>query len=191
MGMLKLAERHGVKALEHYFAELIEYTERMVRHEIQTWPDGEYTFTDYMDDDGVNPDPIPIKVKMIVRGDSLTIDFSGSSPQVQGGINSPLPFTFSCCGYAVRSVMQADIPNTSGLFRPLHVIAPEGSILNPVMPAACSMRGIVGFRDRNGIRRARSWRRIATPSWKRPDTPTSPCRKSSWTRRSTRSCPTC
>ena len=145
-GMLKLAERHGVKALEHYFAELIEYTERMVRHEIQTWPDGEYTFTDYMDDDGVNSDPIPIKVKMIVRGDSLTIDFSGSSPQVQGGINSPLPFTFSCCGYAVRSVMQADIPNTSGLFRPLHVIAPEGSILNPVMPAASSMRGVTGFR---------------------------------------------
>ena len=83
---------------------------------------------------------------MIVRGDSLTIDFSGSSPQVQGGINSPLPFTFSCCGYAVRSVMQADIPNTSGLFRPLHVIAPEGSILNPVMPAASSMRGVTGFR---------------------------------------------
>ena len=145
-GMLKLAERHGVKALEHYFAELIEYTERMVRHEIQTWPDGEYTFTDYLDDDGVDPDPIPIKVKIIVRGDSITVDFSGSSPQVQGAINSPLSFTISCCGYAVRSVMQADIPNTSGFFRPLHVIAPEGSILNPVMPAACSMRGIVGFR---------------------------------------------
>ena len=65
---------------------------------------------------------------------------------MKGGINSPFPFTVSCCGYAVRSMMRADIPNTSGFFRPLEVIAPEGSILNPVMPAASSMRGVVGFR---------------------------------------------
>jgi N-methylhydantoinase B len=90
--------------------------------------------------------PIPIRVTMIVNGDGLTIDFTGTSPQVRGGINCPLPFTVSCCGYAVRSIMQADIPNTSGLFRPIQVIAPEGLIVNPVMPAASGMRGVVGFR---------------------------------------------
>lgn len=68
-------------------------------------------------------------------------------PQVQGGINSPLPFIISCCGHAVRSMMRSDIPNTSGLFRPMNVIAPEASILNSIMPAASSMRGIVGFKD--------------------------------------------
>src|SRR5207244_3311764 len=133
-------------ALDMYYAELLDYTETMVRSEIATWPDGEYCFTDYLDDDGVDTDPIPIVVKMIVHGDSVTVDLTGTSAQVRGGINCPLPFTISCCGYAVRSIMQADIPNTSGLFRPIKVIAPEASIVNPVMPAASGMRGVVGFR---------------------------------------------
>ncbi len=146
-GMIELAERYGIETLEAHFAELLDYTERMVRAEIRTWPDGEYSFTDYLDEDGVDQQkPIPICVKMTVEGDSVTIDFTGTSEQVRGGINSPLPFTISCCGYAVRSIMQADIPNTSGLFRPIRVIAYEGSIVNPVMPAASGMRGVVGFR---------------------------------------------
>ena len=145
-GLLKLAARYGSEVLEAYFAELLNHTERSVRAEIQKWKDGEYSFTDYLDDDGVDPEPIPLKVKMTVKGDSLTVDFTGSSPQVKGSINSPLPFTVSCSGYAVRSIMQEDIPNTSGIFRPIRVIAPEGSILNPVMPAASGMRGVTGFR---------------------------------------------
>ncbi|MBM3775617.1 MAG: hydantoinase B/oxoprolinase family protein, partial [Acidobacteria bacterium] len=145
-GMLAMAARYGAVALELYFAELLDYTETVVRSEIRGWPDGEYSFTDYLDDDGVGAGEIPIRVKITVHGDSLTVDFTGTSPQVRGGINSPLPFTISCCGYAVRSSMQADIPNTSGLFRPIRVIAPEASILNPVMPAASGMRGVVGFR---------------------------------------------
>ncbi len=145
-GMIELADRYCPEALDLYYAELLDYTEKMVRAEIATWADGEYSFTDYLDDDGVDPSPIPIKVTMTVHGDSVTIDFTGTSPQVRGGINCPLPFTISCCGYAVRSVMQADIPNTSGLFRPINVIAHEGSIVNPVMPAASGMRGVVGFR---------------------------------------------
>ena len=118
----------------------------MIRAEIAKWPDGVYTFTDYLDDDGVDPVPIPIVVTMTVHGDSVTIDFTGTSEQVRGGINCPLPFTISCCGYAVVQYIQGDIPNTSGLFRPIHVIAPEASIVNPVMPAASGMRGVVGFR---------------------------------------------
>ena len=145
-GILQLADKYGSEQLQNHFSELIDYTEKMTRDEIRSWPDGEYSFTDYLDDDGVDPDPVPICVKFLVKGDSVTIDFAGTAPQVRGGINSPLPFTVSCCGYAVRSVMRADIPNTSGLFRPIHVITEEGSILNPVMPAASGMRGIVGFR---------------------------------------------
>ena len=145
-GVVALAERYGADLLSRYFAELIDYTERLVRAEIRSWPDGEYSFTDYLDDDGVDAGEIPIKVTMRVGGDSLVVDFTGTSPQVRGAINSPISFTISCCGYAVRSSMQADIPNTYGIFRPIEVIAPEGSIVNPVMPAASSMRGVVGFR---------------------------------------------
>lgn len=118
----------------------------MTRAELRTWPDGEYEFIDYLDDDGVDPEPVPIRVKVSLAGDSITIDFTGSSPQVRGGINSPYPFTVSCAGYAVRSIMRTAMPNTSGLFRPMQVIAPPGTILNPVMPAASGMRGVVGFR---------------------------------------------
>jgi N-methylhydantoinase B len=145
-GLQQLAERYGAETLEACFSELLDYTERVVRAEIAKWPDGVYSFTDYLDEDGVDARDIPIRITMTVKGDDLTVDFTGSSPQVNGGINCPLPFTVSCCGYAVRSIMQEDIPNTSGLFRPVHVIAPEGSILNPVMPAASGMRGVVGFR---------------------------------------------
>jgi N-methylhydantoinase B len=145
-GMLRLAKTYGPQILELYYTKLLDYTAMMVRNEIRKWPNGEYSFTDYLDDDGVDPEAIPIKVKMVVEDDSVTVDFAGTSPQVRGGINCPLPFTISCCGYAIRSAMRTDIPNTSGLFRPIRVIAPEGSILNPVMPAASSMRGVVGFR---------------------------------------------
>jgi N-methylhydantoinase B len=145
-GMLHLVEKYGTEVLDRAFSQLLDYTENLIRAEIRKWPAGEYSFTDYLDDDGVDPRPIPIQVKIRVRGDSVVVDFTGTSPQVRGGINCPLPFTVSCCGYALRSVMRLDIPNTSGLFRPMTVIAPEGSLLNPVMPAASSMRGVVGFR---------------------------------------------
>ena len=138
--------RYGRRSWTATTKRLLDLTERVVRAEIRSWPDGEYEFEDYLDNDGVDAGTIPLKVKLSGRGDCLEIDFTGSSPQVKGAINSPFPFTVSCCGYAVRSMMRADIPNTSGFFRPLEVIAPEGSILNPVMPAASSMRGVVGFR---------------------------------------------
>jgi N-methylhydantoinase B len=145
-GLIELAERYGVETLDVYFAELLDYTERLARAEIRSWPDGEYRFTDYLDNDGVDPEPIPLCVKLTIAGDSATVDFEGTSPQVRGGINSPWAYTVSCCTYAIRSVMRGDIPNTSGLLRPIKVIAAEGLIVNPLMPAASGMRGIVGFR---------------------------------------------
>jgi N-methylhydantoinase B len=150
-GVLHLAEIYGSEILATYYAKLLDYTETMVRNEIRKWPDGEYFFSDHLDDDGVDSDPIAIHVKLTVKGDSVVVDYTGSSPQVRGGINCPLPFTISCSGYAVRSIMRIDVPNTSGLFRPIRVIAPEGTILNPLMPAASSMRGVVGFRIADAV----------------------------------------
>ena len=91
-GVVALVERYGADLLSRYFAELIDYTERLVRAEIRSWPDGEYSFTDYLDDDGVDAGEIPIKVTMRVAGDSLVVDFTGTSPQVKGAINSPISF---------------------------------------------------------------------------------------------------
>ena len=126
---------------------LIDQTEKIVRNEIASWPDGTYEFTDYMDSDGVGGPRVKIQVKLIVRGDELTADFTGSAPQVRGSLNSTLSYTASVTAACVRSVLrESDVPNTAGMFRPLSIVAPEGTVVNVVMPAASSMRGVTGFR---------------------------------------------
>ena len=87
-----------------------------------------------------------VPAKVIVAGDGVTIDWTGSSAQVKGGINSPLPFTKACAYTAMRSIMTADVPNCFGYTRAIKVVAPEGSVMNPTMPFPCGARGITGYR---------------------------------------------
>src|SRR5205085_1355826 len=84
-------------------------------------------------------------------GDQLTADFTGSSPQVRGAINCTWSFVAAVVAFCVRAVMREEVPNTAGMFRPLRVIAPEGSVVNVSMPGASSMRGITGFRMADAI----------------------------------------
>lgn len=142
----ELIRRYGLETFTRCAAELIAYTERLLRREIASWPDGRYSFTDHMDSDGVGGPPVPIKVTITVEGDSLTADFTGSAPQVRGAINCTLSFTASVVALCIRSVMREEVPNTAGLFKPLRIVAPPGTVVHGVMPAASSMRGITGFR---------------------------------------------
>ncbi len=141
-----LIQRYGVDTFTTCANSLIDYTERLVRAEIASWPNGSHTFTDYMDSDGVGGPPVRLTVTITVDGDTLTADFTGTSPQVRGAINNTLSFTASVVALCVRSVLQEDIPNTAGMFKPLKIIAPAGTVVHGVMPAASSMRGITGFR---------------------------------------------
>jgi N-methylhydantoinase B len=141
-----LIRRYGPERFSRCADDLIAYTERLVRAEIASWPKGSHTFTDYMDSDGCGGPPVRIQVTITVEGDTLTADFTGTSPQVRGAINSTLSFTASVVALCVRSVMREEIPNTAGLFRPLRIIAPPGTVVNGTMPAASSMRGVTGFR---------------------------------------------
>jgi len=141
-----LIERYGPTTFAACTADLIDYTERLVRAEIASWPDGSHTFTDYMDSDGVGGPPVKLKVTITVKGDAFTADFTGSAPQVRGAINNTLSFTASVVALCVRATLKEDIPNTAGMFKPLEIIAPPGTVVNGVMPAASSMRGITGFR---------------------------------------------
>jgi len=145
-GLLSLAAKYGLAQLDGYFEDLLNYSEHMLRQEIASWPIGTYEFTDYIDDDGLEPDPIPIKVTLTVRGDSLCVDFTGSSPQVRGALNATASFTKSCAYLSVRSMMREDIPNNAGFFRPIEVIVPAGSVLNPYPPGACAARALTGYR---------------------------------------------
>jgi N-methylhydantoinase B len=127
--------------------ELLDYAERRTRDEIRKWPAGTYRFTDHVDSDGFSDTPIPIAVAITVRENgTLFVDYSGTSPQVKGALNSTLSFSHSLTYLSVRCVLPRDIPNNVGLFRCIEVKTPEASILNPQMPAACAARALTGYR---------------------------------------------
>ncbi|MBV8566597.1 MAG: hydantoinase B/oxoprolinase family protein [Methylobacteriaceae bacterium] len=142
----RLVERYGEEELEGYFDALLDYGEELTRKAIASWPDGEYSFTDYIDGDGFSPDAIPIVCKITVAGEHLYVDFAGSSPQVRGAINSTLSFTKSSTYLSVRCALDQDVPNNAGVYRCITVTAPQGSVLNPVMPAPVAARALTGYR---------------------------------------------
>ncbi len=146
-GMNELAARFGVEQLERYFDELLDYSERAARRTIRAIPDGVYSYTDYLDDDGVDfGRAVTVCANVHVAGDELTVDLAGTSPQVRGAINSTLSFAKSAVYFAIRAIMDSDAPNNAGFMRPIQVVAPEGSLLNPRRPGAVAARGVSGFR---------------------------------------------
>lgn len=146
-GLEKLMARYGADEVDSYLQELLDYAERMTREEIRQWPKGTYHFTDYIDNDGFTETPIPIKVAIIVNEDgTLFVDYTGSSPQVRGALNSTLSFTHSLTYLSVRCVLSKELPNNVGMFRCVKVKAPDASILNPVMPGPCAARALTGYR---------------------------------------------
>jgi N-methylhydantoinase B len=117
-----------------------------MRAEIAALPDGTYEFTDYIDGLGEQPEPIVFHVALTVKEDTLLVDWTGTSPQVRAGINTPLPFTRSATYLTLRSVLARNLPNNEGYMAPITVTAPPGTIVNSVEPAAVATRGITGFR---------------------------------------------
>ena len=152
--MHRLIERYGFETFTAGAADLVAYTERLVRAAISAWPDGRADFTDYMDSDGVGGPPVKLHVTVTIDGDTVIADFTGTDPQVAGAINCTLSFTTSVVAVCIRALIREDIPNTAGMFRPLKVIAPEGTVAAGRMPAASSMRGITGFRLSDTVRGA-------------------------------------
>jgi N-methylhydantoinase B len=145
-GLLGLVDRFGRGAVLGAFDDLLDYSERLARAEIASWPDGRYEFVDYLDDDGIDPDPIPIRVSITVSGDQLDVDFAGSGAQVKGAINSVMSFTRSATYACVRCLLPQNLPNNEGYFRAIRVHAPEGTIVNPLPPGPVAARGLTGFR---------------------------------------------
>ena len=142
----QLVGRYGLDVVTRYSKYLHDYAERLARAQLRDVPDGTYRFTNHMDGLGDDPEPIALTVAVTFEADHVTVDWTGSSPQVDGGINSPLPFTRSCAYTALRSIMDQDVPNCHGYTRAITVTAPPGSINNPVLPGACGARGITGYR---------------------------------------------
>lgn len=143
---VELLERYGSETLRSCADGLHDYAERLTRNEIRAIPDGVYTFVDHIDGLGENPQPVVFKVAVSVRDDEAFVDWEGTSPQVLGGINCTFSFTKSCAYAALRSVFRSDVPNCAGFSRPIHVNAPQGTVVNPNFPAPVGARGITGYR---------------------------------------------
>ena len=143
---LALIERYGEELVRHYGAHLQSYAERLTRTEIEEFPDGTFGFCDHIDGLGDDPETIVVNATVTVKGSSILVDWSGSSPQVAGGINPSFPFSKAATYTAIRSVMRSDIPNCHGFTVPVTVTAPEGTLINPRFPAPSGARGITGYR---------------------------------------------
>ncbi len=147
----KLVETYGAAEVKTYMSALIDYTERLVRNSIAALPDGETEFTEWNDDDGVGGGPVRIHVKLTVKGDEIIADYTGTSPQMGGALHTNYWFTASLTYAALRAVMPPETPNNAGFYRPITVIAPEGSWVNPRFPAAVGARGQGGYRVRTVV----------------------------------------
>ncbi|QGK72302.1 methylhydantoinase [Allosaccharopolyspora coralli] len=146
---LTLVGRYGKDTVLEAGGSWLSYSERMLRAEIAKVPDGVYeTETGYLDDDGVNPgEKLPVKVKVIIEGDEITYDLTGSSDEVPSAYNCPFEgTTMSAFAFITRMIFLDEVahptfvPQNEGMLRPVSVIAPEGSIFNPRYPRACFAR---------------------------------------------------
>jgi N-methylhydantoinase B len=95
-----------------------------------------------MDDDGFGSDPVPLHVAITVRGDRIIYDFTGTAAQIPGAMNNPLATTKAMILIGLRCLISTDIPRNSGVWRPVEVVVPSGTVLNPIMPAAVAGRGL-------------------------------------------------
>ena len=146
-GMTDLVARYGVDDVVALMAATMDYSERLTRHCLSELPDGEATFTDWIDDDQIDIGvPIPLVCTVRKHGDAMEVDWTGSAAQVKGAINNTWSYTAAMSFTAVKSVLSINMPNNDGVFRPIKVIAPAGTITNGKLPAACAARGLTGFR---------------------------------------------
>ena len=153
-GFIGLLEKYGAEILHPYLEELKDLAERMMKDEITAIPDGEYYAEDFIDGFGEEPQPLKIAVTVKVEGDHIILDFAGTSKQVPAAINCPVAMAHSSAHCAIRCIGSTDIPNCEGYMRPVTILAPEGTILNPLLPAACAARGVMGYRVFDAIMQA-------------------------------------
>ncbi|SFM88669.1 hydantoinase B/oxoprolinase family protein [Thermodesulforhabdus norvegica] len=131
----ELISKYGLETCVSYAEALMDYAEKVMRGVISGIPDGTYSFTDFMDDDGVEREDIAIRLELKVSGDEAVLDFTGSDPQVAGSINAVYAITLSAALYVFRCLVDEDVPTNAGLIRPISVVTRKGTIVDAVFPA--------------------------------------------------------
>lgn len=140
--LVRLLGEYGLDTVDPIGAEIIARSESAMRTAIAALPDGTYEHS--MELDGFDGEPITLAVAVTVHGDELTIDFAGSSPQQRRGVNVVLNYTHAYASFAIKAAINPEVPHNEGAFRPVHVVAPQGSILHCTDPAPVASRHVIG-----------------------------------------------
>lgn len=139
--------RTGERRLQHIISKfgyetfydsveiLLSAGERASYEALKKLPEGSWSAEDYLDDDGISDELIPMKVNVTIKHDEFKVDFSGSSPMVKGPVNMPFGATYSTCKIVFKSITTPYAPSNGGNYRMLKVYAPEGSLFNAIYPA--------------------------------------------------------
>lgn len=137
-----LCAKYGTETILAFQREIQAYSERIIRSHIEAIPDGDYTGEAFMEDDGAgSAGPFTIRVTVRIRGSEMTLDFTGTDRQARGFINIPLASTYATCRTTIMSILQAGhLLVNAGAFRPIRVVAPPGTLVNPDRPAATRAR---------------------------------------------------
>lgn len=132
----ELQATEGKQAFTSALNNLNDYGERLAQSVYQSMPDGQYSFTDTMDDDGQGNQQIPIKASVTVKESHIHVDFSGTSKQVAGNINCPLSVAAAAVYYVFRCLLPDNTPACAGTFRAISLTAPEACLVNAARPSA-------------------------------------------------------
>jgi N-methylhydantoinase B len=169
-GVRALLERYGVETFEDHVSYLFEVTERMVRKEIAQIPDGTYHGESIVYYDGIHEgSEMTILLDVVVEGEEITFDFTGSSPQTEGFVNAPYAATASAVLLTFLMLINPDIPHNDGILRPIRIVNPEGSFLNARFPAATTFGNSITGPNSDAILKAfsKALPRRVTAGWNR------------------------
>ena len=132
--LTSLLDRMGPDTVRGYIDELIEYTDRRTKSELAKLPHGVFESTGYMDSDGYSDDPVKLVVKVTINDDGLLFDFTGTDEQRRAPVNSTFAQTHSGVAFVLKCLIEPDVPVNTGFYRNVHMIAPEGTVVNCTEP---------------------------------------------------------
>lgn len=132
----ELVAKYGLRRLREGVRALQDYSARMMTAALRELPEGQYRFEDVLDNDGITSEPVSVRVAVRIADGRAVVDFTGSAKQVAGPVNANYAITLAATMYVFRCLIREDVPFTSGILRPIEVIAPAGSVVNAQAPAA-------------------------------------------------------
>jgi len=139
----ELMKRYGPEALSRYLRAILDYSERRMRSGISAIRPGEYRGEDFIEGDGITKELVGLRAVVEVKDGDIYVDFGCTDPQVQGPINCRWPSVYASVYFAMKAIIDPDLPLNAGAYRPIHIHIPEGCLLQAIFPAALCNANII------------------------------------------------